>query len=170
MFIYITSWHHHSSSTPLFLIIVHFFKTNVLVIHFLQTRVRLSHIYHNLSHSYCHSVLRSSSRSPFSQLCLCKLTIWEFISINEIKLRVLVLGLYRILHVKGRAHTKKHFLLKMLDETGVGKAPLIQYVRRGWHEKALFTENATQGWHKKAPLTQYVRLGRERKNSLCSKC
>ena len=58
----------------------------------------------------------------------------------------------------------------MLDETGVGKAPLIQYVRCGWHEKALFTENATQGWHKKAPLTQYVRLGRERKNSLCSKC
>ena len=36
----------------------------------------------------------------------------------------------------------------MLDGTGIEKASLTQYVRWGWREILLFTENAMQGWYK----------------------
>ena len=44
------------------------------------------------------------------------------------------------------AGAKKLFLPKMLD--GAGKVtPLTQYVRRGWDEKALFTEKFRRHWY-----------------------
>ena len=39
----------------------------------------------------------------------------------------------------GGAGTKKRNSRKMLDGTGIEKASLTQYVRRGWREKVLFT-------------------------------
>ena len=41
----------------------------------------------------------------------------------------------------GEAGTKKLTLLKMPDGAGLEKAFSTQYLRRGWHEKAHFTEN-----------------------------
>ena len=38
----------------------------------------------------------------------------------------------------------------MLDRTGIKKAPLSQYVRRCWHEKAVSTENARRGCYKRS--------------------
>ena len=73
------------------------------------------------------------------------------------------------------ADTKELFPLKMLDGGGLEKAPLAQYVRRGWHEKAEFTENARKSffnqrfnifastqyfrrdWHGKALFTENAR-------------
>ena len=54
------------------------------------------------------------------------------------------------------ADTKKPFSLKMLDRAGFKKAPLSQYVRRCWHEKALklLGEVAT----KEAPQTQTQKI------------
>ena len=37
------------------------------------------------------------------------------------------------------------FSMEMLDGAGIEKAFLTQHVRRGWHEKALFTENVRWG-------------------------
>ena len=42
----------------------------------------------------------------------------------------------------GGADKKKLKSLKMSDGAGLEKASSTQYLRRGWHEKALFTENA----------------------------
>ena len=39
----------------------------------------------------------------------------------------------------------------MLDGAGIKKAPLIQYVKRGWHKKNLFAKNLKRGLYKKAP-------------------
>ena len=39
---------------------------------------------------------------------------------------------------------------KMLDRNGIEKNSLTEYVRWGWREKLLFTENARQGWYKKS--------------------
>ena len=36
---------------------------------------------------------------------------------------------------------------------------MTQYIKRGWYEKAQFTENGRGGWYKKAPLIQYVSWG-----------
>ena len=52
---------------------------------------------------------------------------------------------------------KKFFSLKIVDKAFTKKVPSTQYIRRGWHEKALFAENAEQGWYKKAFITQYVK-------------
>ena len=49
--------------------------------------------------------------------------------------------------------------MKILDRVGIKKTLLIQYLRRGWHEKAAFTENAKQNCYKKARLTQNIRWG-----------
>ena len=49
----------------------------------------------------------------------------------------------------GAAPTKKLNSRKMLDGTGLEKASLTQYVRRGWREKSVFTENVRQVWYKK---------------------
>ena len=43
------------------------------------------------------------------------------------------------------ADTKKFFPLKILDGAGMKKALLTLYVRQGWHEKGLSTENAGPG-------------------------
>ena len=59
----------------------------------------------------------------------------------------------------GGADKKKLKSLKMSDGAGLEKASPAQYLRRGWHEKALFTKNARQDWYKKARLTQNVRWG-----------
>ena len=40
--------------------------------------------------------------------------------------------------------------LKMADEAGLEKASSTQYLTWGWHEKALFTENATRDWYRKS--------------------
>ena len=48
--------------------------------------------------------------------------------------------------------TKELFPRKMLDGTGIEKARLTQYVKRGWHHKAEFTENARRGWSKQKLL------------------
>ena len=37
----------------------------------------------------------------------------------------------------------------MLEGNGIEIAPLIQYVRRDWRKKPLFTENARRSWCKK---------------------
>ena len=55
------------------------------------------------------------------------------------------------------ADTKKQKPLKMLDRVGLGKASSTQYLRRGWHDKALFTENSRRDGIKKACLIQNVR-------------
>ena len=47
----------------------------------------------------------------------------------------------------GGADTKKLFSFKMLEGAGIDKAPLTQYVRRGWHKKALFPKNARRSWY-----------------------
>ena len=46
---------------------------------------------------------------------------------------------------------------KELDGAGKGKNPLNRFLRRGWHEKPLFSENAWRDYYKKARLTQNVR-------------
>ena len=56
----------------------------------------------------------------------------------------------------GGVDTKKLFPLKILDKAGIKKSFLTQYLMRGWHEKALFTENARQYCYKKACLTQNI--------------
>ena len=48
-----------------------------------------------------------------------------------------------------KAGTKKLNSRKILDGTGIEKVPLSQYVRWGWREKPLFTENDKGGWYKK---------------------
>ena len=53
----------------------------------------------------------------------------------------------------------------MLGGAVTEKARLTQYVRRGWCEKDLFTENARRDWYKKAPLTQCIWEGLTRINS-----
>ena len=45
----------------------------------------------------------------------------------------------------------------MLDGAGKEKDPLNRFLRRGWHEKSLFTENARRDYYKKASLNQNVR-------------
>ena len=55
-----------------------------------------------------------------------------------------------LLSWRGPADTKKLNSRKMLDENGIEKASLTQYVMWGWQEKLLFTENARQGWYKKS--------------------
>ena len=45
----------------------------------------------------------------------------------------------------------------MLVRACIWEAPLTHYVKGGWNEKVLFTENAKQVWYKKAPLSQYVK-------------
>ena len=52
----------------------------------------------------------------------------------------------------GGADKKKLKSLKMSDGAGLERAS-TQYLSRGWHEKALFTENARWDWYKKACLT-----------------
>ena len=47
------------------------------------------------------------------------------------------------------SNTKELFLRKMLGGAGIEKARLTQYVRRGWREKAEFTENGIHGWSRK---------------------
>ena len=62
----------------------------------------------------------------------------------------------------GGAGMRNLFSPKMLGEVDIKKvlqAHLTQYIKRGWHEKARFTENGRGGWYKKAPLTKYVRWG-----------
>ena len=48
------------------------------------------------------------------------------------------------------AGTKKLNSKKMLNETVMEKVSLTQYIRRGWREKPLFTENAGQVWYRKS--------------------
>ena len=48
----------------------------------------------------------------------------------------------------GGADTKMLNSRKMLDENGIEKASLTQYVRRNWRKKPLFYENARRGWYK----------------------
>ena len=47
------------------------------------------------------------------------------------------------------ADTKNLFSLEMIDGICKEKAPLAQYVRRNWHENALFPETARRAWYKK---------------------
>ena len=42
------------------------------------------------------------------------------------------------INMLGGADTKTLNLLKTLEGTGIKKAALSQYVRRGWHKKDLF--------------------------------
>ena len=60
---------------------------------------------------------------------------------------------------------KKLFPMEMLDGASIEKASVTQYVRWGWHERALFGQNAWRVWYKKAPLTQYARRGWNKKNN-----
>ena len=60
----------------------------------------------------------------------------------------------------GGVEKKKLKSLEMSDGAGLEKASSFQYLRRGWHEKALFTENTKQNSYKKARLTQNVRWDR----------
>ena len=48
------------------------------------------------------------------------------------------------------ATIKKLNSRKMLNETVVEKVSLTQYLRWGWREKPLFTENARRVWYRKA--------------------
>ena len=45
--------------------------------------------------------------------------------------------------------TEKIFFAENFKQGLYKKAPLTQYVRRGWCEKPLFTENSRRGWYKK---------------------
>ena len=47
----------------------------------------------------------------------------------------------------GGAGTKMFDSRKMLDGPDTEKVSLTQYVRRGWCEKPLFTENSRRGWY-----------------------
>ena len=53
------------------------------------------------------------------------------------------------------ADNKKLKSLKT-SKVGLEKASSTQYLKRGQHEKALFTENARRDWYKKARLTQML--------------
>ena len=57
----------------------------------------------------------------------------------------------------GGIDKKKLKSLKMSDGPGLAKASSFQYLRWGWHEKPLFTENSKRDWYGKARLTQNVR-------------
>ena len=59
----------------------------------------------------------------------------------------------------GWADKKMLKSLKLSDGARLEKASSNQYLRRGWHKKALFTENPSRDWYKKARLTQNVRWG-----------
>ena len=52
------------------------------------------------------------------------------------------------------AYTKELFPLKMLDGAGMAKTPLTQYFTRGWHEKAVSTENARRHCYRRISSTQ----------------
>ena len=56
----------------------------------------------------------------------------------------------------------------MLDGTRIEKASLTQYVRWGWREKLLFTENARQGWYKKS-FNLMLQVGLRLKSSIQGK-
>ena len=49
----------------------------------------------------------------------------------------------------GGAGTKMLNSRKMLDENGIEKASLTEYVTRNGRKKLLFYENARRGWYKK---------------------
>ena len=49
----------------------------------------------------------------------------------------------------GGAGTKIFFFAENFKRGLYKKAPLTQYVGRGWREKPLFTENSRRGWYKK---------------------
>ena len=55
--------------------------------------------------------------------------------------------------------------MEMPDGASIEKASVTQYVRWGWHEKALFSQNARRVWYKKTPSTQYTRRGWNKKNN-----
>ena len=47
----------------------------------------------------------------------------------------------------GEAGTKKIFFTENLKRSLYKKAPLTQYLRRGWHKKVLFAENYSRGMY-----------------------
>ena len=50
----------------------------------------------------------------------------------------------------GGTGTKKIFFAENLKWNLYRKAPLTQYVTRGWHQKTQFKENARRDWYRKS--------------------